>query len=299
MHRRISILNLIISTTIICLITPISHLAQAAKVTKVQGNQILIELDPNQEQIAVGEKYFVLIENKKKGIVQIAKVKNNRAIGKLLKGQATVDSVLAKAGSNKAAAKETPQTKESANEQDSNQNTSNPFKRLSVGVLGGISLNSQTVTATVNNASESVAMAGTGINVKGYADLPVMNSLGLLGRVGFEQFMVSGSSSVRSVKTEISYGSADLLLRYNLLDEDFVPFAVAGLGLYFPLTKTSDTLDTNRISTTTVFYAGGGFHFALNEAFYLTAMGEYSLFPPSSEVKTSTIALRAGAGFAF
>jgi outer membrane protein W len=141
-------------------------------------------------------------------------------------------------------------------------------------------------------------MTGSSISVKGFADLPISGDFGLLGRVGIENFGVAGTSpNLGSVETKIMYLSADLLLRYHLMEGSFKPFPLLGMGLHYPLSKTSGVLDVQRISATTIFFLGGGFNYTLSDSMYLHATAEYGLFPPSNDVKTSLIAIRAGLGF--
>jgi hypothetical protein len=69
------------------------------------------------------------------------------------------------------------------------------------------------------------------------------------------------------------------------------------MGLHYPLSKSSGVLDVQRISATTIFFLGGGFNYSLGDSMYIHATAEYGLFPPSNDVKTSLIALRAGVGW--
>ena len=95
------------------------------------------------------------------------------------------------------------------------------------------------------------------------------------------------------------YAAADLLLKYGFTDSTFVPFVMGGLGLHFPISKTSNILDINRISSTTVFYGGAGINWLIGGSTYLQVTGEYGMFPPSNDVSTSFIAARFGLGFRF
>ncbi len=169
------------------------------------------------------------------------------------------------------------------------------FSDMTYGGVAGYDMTTQEVTS----GGVSVSMTGSGFSLKGFGDLPISGPLGMVGRLGLMQFNVTGSNSGTAYKTEILYATADLLLRYNFGEDGFVPFALAGLGLHFPLSKTSNVLDPQRISATTVFFAGGGFHYTLSETSYFTLTAEYGMFPPSNDVKTSMIAARAGMGFKF
>ena len=142
-------------------------------------------------------------------------------------------------------------------------------------------------------------MTGSSYGAKAFADLPVSGNFGLIGRFGFENFSVAGSSpTLGSIQTSILYIDADLLARYQFLTGNFHPFPLAGIGIHYPLSKSSGVLDVQRISATTIFFLGGGFNYSINPSMYIHATGEYGLFPPSNDVTTSLIAFRVGVGWA-
>src|SRR5688572_4850623 len=66
--------------------------AEAARVTKVKGDQVLI--DGEGMELTEGEKYFVIIDGKRKGIVELTQVKGGRAKGKVTKGKAAQDATI-------------------------------------------------------------------------------------------------------------------------------------------------------------------------------------------------------------
>src|SRR5437764_502033 len=75
----------------------------AARVSKVSGKSVLIEMEDLEMQ--EGEKYYVVIDGKKKGVVQINKVSKGRARGKVTNGRAEVDATVIPTGkSSKTAA---------------------------------------------------------------------------------------------------------------------------------------------------------------------------------------------------
>jgi hypothetical protein len=147
----------------------------------------------------------------------------------------------------------------------------------------------------VVSSGTTQVMTGSGFSAKGFVDVPVTGSLGLLSRIGVEQFNVAAGLS----KTEIMYAAADLMLKYTFNEGTFVTFAMGGLGLHFPISKTSNVLNINQISSTTVFYGGGGFNWLIAGSTYLQATAEYGMFPPSNDVATTFIAARSGLGFRF
>lgn len=279
---------------VIASLTLAASLAEAARITKVSGSSVAIDGNDSDVSLNVGDRYFVMVGGKRKAIVQVTKVKGNRAIGKILKGNAAVNGTLEPAGSSSASASTSKKRKGSSG--------GVPYSELTMGVLAGFAMDSQTVNAvsqTNTTVTESISMSGSGFSLKGFGDMPVSGPIGVTARLGIEQFSVKGKASFGEPKTDIMYVSADLLLRYLFLEGEFAPFAAAGIGLHFPLSKSSDVLDVQRISSTSVFLFNAGANYALSDSMYLTGLAEYGLFPPSNDVKTSFIAIRGGVGMRF
>ena len=140
-----------------------------------------------------------------------------------------------------------------------------------------------------------VAMSGTGYSAKGFIDMPVSSRIGTLIRAGIEQVNLSGGNYT----TSLTYATADGLIRYSFSDEGFTPFVAGGLGIHFPVTKTSTILDVPSISSTTIFFFGGGFTYPIRDDLILMTIAEYAYFPPSGSVATNFMTVRAGAGWRF
>ncbi len=270
--------------------------AEAARVTKVKDKQILIEVESSD--IREGEKYFIIIDGKKKGVVLVNKVKNGKALGNLTKGKAEVDAAVEPTGSSGKSAdgsdedilKKKSKRKKSASE-DSGSSSSGSGHTTIVGVIAGYAMNSQNVT--FSNGS-SLAMTGSGYSVKGFGDIPLFGSLGLLARTGIEQFNVASGTST----TSIMYATADALLRYSFGETGFVPWLAGGMGIHFPVAKSStNALDVSGISSSTVFFGTLGFTWSMSETSYLLGMFEYGMLPPSNSVTTSLMTARFGYGW--
>jgi len=272
--------------------------AEAARVTKVKDNQILIETESSD--IVEGEKYFIIIDGKKKGVVLISKVKKGKALGKLTKGKAEVDALVEPTGRSSKSANASDGNDDEILKKKARREKSHGDNAGSegghgpttiVGVMAGYAMNSQNVT--FSNGT-SLAMTGSGYSLKGFGDIPLSGSLGLIARTGIEQFNVaSGSSS-----TAIMYATADVLLRYSFGETGFVPWVAGGMGIHFPVSKTSsNALDVSGISASTVFFGTLGFTWSLSETSYLLGMFEYGMFPPSNSVTTNLMTARFGYGW--
>jgi hypothetical protein len=277
--------------------------AKAATLMKVKGDQVLIDLQGEASQYSEGSRYLVMVDGKKKAVVEVSKIKGQRAIGKVLKGTAFENGTLAplpgasSPSSNQASASSSQ--RRSTRTSRRHNRRGGAFKGMSYGAMAGYGLTSQDVTATKNGVTESISMTGNSLSLKGFVDLPVSGDFGVIGRVGFENFGVKGTSaSLGAVETNILYLDADLLARYHFLTGAFHPFPMLGMGLHYPLSKSSGVLDVQRISATTIFFVGGGFNYSLSDSMYIHAVAEYGIFPPSNDVSTSLIAIRGGVGWA-
>ena len=279
-------------------VTLSAHQAEAAKVTTIKGKSVMIEMDADELQ--QGEKYFVFVDGKKKAVVQIAKTKGTKAIGKVLKGNPVEGGSVGKDSGSASASSGGGKRKKSsgsmsADSGDSGGDASVPG--LFIGVLGGMGMDSQTVKDASNG--NQVSMSGSGFSVKAYADMPIAGGFGVIGRAGIEQMNLAGSLNGNNYETKIMYATADAMARYSFTDGGFVPFVAGGAALHFPLSKSSNILDVPRISSTSIFIFAGGAHYHLSDTMIITAMAEYDMFLPSNDVTTSIIAVRAGAAFKF
>jgi hypothetical protein len=287
-----------LASTALMITFGLSQFASAATVEKVKGSAAIVFYGEDETQPAKGDKVFATENGKRKALMEVVQIKNGKAKVKITKGKAK-EGMEVVSGKAKATADSGEGDPDAAAEDSSSKKkplrsagAATLFKDMTVGFLGGYAMNSQSVTIT---GSAAQAMAGSGFSVRGFADIPVAGSLALLTRVGAEQFNVMKDS----FKSEILYAVVDLMLKYSFAPSGFVPFAMGGLGLHFPISKTSNILDVNRVSSTTVFYAGGGFNFVMGGSTYMQLTAEYGMFPPSNDVSTSLIAVRGGIGFRF
>lgn len=272
------------------------EVAEAARVTQVKGSNLLLELE-SADEVSVGQRYLIMVGEKRRAIVEVTKIGGKKAVAKTLRGKPEVDGVTAPIPEKnaQAAASDSSSRKRS-------HRSKGMFSEMTIGLLGGYSMTTQEVKATVANTTttENISMSGNGFSLKGFGDLPFAGQLGLIGRFGLEQFNVKGNAASRgAVKTEILYFSADLLFRYHFATEGYIPYVMGGLGIHFPASKSSDVLDVNRISSTTIFFFGGGVNIPMGDESFVTVSAEYGLFPPSNDVKTSMISARGGYGWVF
>jgi hypothetical protein len=101
------------------------------------------------------------------------------------------------------------------------------------------------------------------------------------------------------VNTSITYATTDGLLRFNFTTSKFVPYVAGGLGIHFPIAKSSNILNVPQISSTTIFFFTLGLNYNFSKKTYFTLLGEYGYFPPSNNISTNFITVRTGMGFRF
>ena len=275
----------IISSFILSIIL-IGPSAEAAKVTQVGKGQALISIESGDSP-NVGDLYFVMVNGKKKALVQVTQVKGKRAKVIVKKGTPQVGAELSLAragggGSGKSAS-------------SGRRGRKGALDGVYIGGMLGFNKASQSVKTS--SGDSTISMAGSGFSAKAFADVNITGGLGALLRFGVEQLNLSGSTTTTNYSTKIMYLSGDLLLRYRFLSGAWQPYIAGGMGLHFPITKSSNALQD--IPTMTVFFGDLGVNYNLSRTSYVTVLGEYGLFPASSDVTTSFIAGRVGYGIRF
>lgn len=273
-----------------------AELSFAAQIMKIQGKRVLIDLKNSNIDVQTGKKFFVLVAGKRKAIVQVDKVSGTRAIGTILKGRAAVGGTLAapppSAGKKSA-------VRRSAPPQDPSQGFSSfddLLKQTSFGVTGGLSMDTQDITLP----DSEISMTGSGLSLRAFADAPLYEKFGVILRLGLEQFNVETTTGENTFTTEINYLTGDLLLRYRFMEgDDFTPYIFGGGGVFYPLSKSTNALQIDDLTATSVFYGGAGLNYSLQNGMYLTATGEGGLWLPEESVLTYFLNVRGGVGLRF
>lgn len=290
-HLKNSTASSIVATLLLAL--PL--ISEAGTIERVKGSQAIVSFGEDEGEVAVGAKLFATQDGKRKAVLEVLQFKNGKAKVKVTKGKPKAGMEVANSGGGtKKSGGEDMAADTSTKKRRSPRNAgaATIFKDMTIGILGGYAMDSQSVK--VANTAEQ-AMSGAGFSVRGFADIPVAGDLALLARVGAESFNVKKEEFA----SEILYAVVDLMLKYSFAPTGFVPFFMGGLGLHFPVSKASNILDVNRISSTTVFYGGAGFNMVMGGSTYFQLTAEYGMFPPSNDVSTSLIAIRGGLGFRF
>ena len=286
--------------------------ANAAKIEKVKGKQVLISLDGEPAQI--GDFYFIVTpQGKKTGILKITQVKGNKAMAVLGKGKAQPGLALEyrppkagpgtqTAGGGGSAPKQASSSKKSSDSKMDEQ-------RAYWGVMAGMGMNNMSVdlknAAGATRATEK--LSGNAFSFKGLFDYNVFDRVWFRGTFGLEGFNVSGNNNcgpgpatfTQTCDAKINYLTADFWGRYAFSHGKIRPWVGAGVSLWFPASVSATALDENSITSTTVLSPGIGVDWFVTPRIYIPLQIEYGLLPESEEVSANLIAVRLGVGFAF
>lgn len=262
---------------------------QANSVAKRSGKKILVQLSTLSP--TENERYFVVDpqSQKKKGLIQILKIKNKLATAKLLKGTASPGYNLEpmqnakKAGAPKAPEKGTLS-----------------IPTFTVGVLTGLNMDTLSVKLGSNTTA---TLQGMSFALKPYLDYYLTESIAIRGLLGFDSFNAKGGNQCGGPCTaEITYISADVWGRYviNSMESKYPFWVGAGIVNQFVMgTPVSTALNTSKLSITQVFSFGAGLDYRLSDEYSIPFVFDYGLLPGGAGITGSQIGLRAGFSYNF
>jgi hypothetical protein len=268
----------------------------AAEITKVKGKSVLIEL--RGDAASPGDVFYAVKSNgKRSALIQISKVKGDKAIGKIGKGKATVGQTLELKGAGVV--------KNSRRSHGSS--VMPPSGRSYWGAIAGYAMDSMTVSVkdSIDNHDLGKAdLSGSGYSIKGLFDYELFPQVWFRGMSGIEMFNATGPAKCgdlngKTCDAKIMYWSFDFVGRYVFSYSNIRPWAGAGLGLLIPVSKSATALQANSIATTNVMMVTGGVDWFLNPTMYVPISIEYGLLPKSDEVEANWIALRVGIAVPF
>lgn len=273
----------------------LSITANAAKVTKVSGGKALIDLEG--DTALVGDQYFVIDSSgKKRGLLQVSKVQGGRAIATVSKGNVAPGNSLQRfQGRMSAAPSEVNKSRGSAT-----------GAKKSWGLMAGM-VNS---SMNVKSSSGSMTMTGSSFNLDGYYQTYLDKNISVKVLVGYETLNVSGTASTgfsggscssgMTCKAELGYLGMNALIRYSFYRTQSLEFtAGGGLGFLFAMQKSSNVLDTAKITTNQTIVGSLGIDWHLDKRTYVPIQFDYAMFPDNNTSSASQMMIRAGYGWAF
>lgn len=261
----------------------VSFQAQAIKVTAVKNGKALLDLEG--ESVKTNERYLAISEEgKKKGLLTIHQVKGNKAIAVIDKGSAQVGYVLE------------PYEARSAHHRSRD--------KASWGLMGGYSMNSMDVKPT----GGSVSLAGSSFELTGFYSMVLDKNISAKFSGGYKTLVANGTASSAlcgngtstNCDVNISYLGIDALLRYTVWqNKTFDVWGGAGLGFLFALSKSSNVLDTSKITTNQTIEVALGADYNLNAQNYIPFQFTYALFPNNSTSSANQMIFSVGYGWNF
>lgn len=252
--------------------------SQAAEVSKVNSKKKVAILNLTSDEaaaLAKGDEGFAMKGSKKKGLLQITKVKGTKAMANILKGRAEKgDEVLFDIGTSAA----------------SSSGSGSRKGKMSIGALLGYGMDAQTVKSSNGTAN----LKGSGLSFKGFFDYRILKSVSARLEVGMEQFKASTDINGTKPKTEINFLEVNLTGNFYIVDSATKFYVGGGVSLLSPMSQSVTAVEP--VSTTTAFNGKVGASFAIGKKYFIPMQFDYLYFPPSATVTTSIMAGRIGIG---
>lgn len=276
----------------------VSAQGEAAQVTKVKGKSALI--DTEGDIVKPGEIYYVIdLNGARKAVVKIKKVKGSKAIAVIGKGAP-------KAGMQLQSRDASPSQAAASSYSPSSSSSSGALGGAYWGGILGLGMDSMTadIIDANNIKSGTASTSGMSFSVKGLYDHRLFDRVWFRGLAGVEGFKSEGGNGCGTSRTavcsvDIMYLSADAIGRYLFSESSFRPWAGGGFSLMFPLSKSSNLLESSSITSTYALIFASGFDWQASPSFYIPVSVEYAMLPKSETVEASWIQVRAGVAFGF
>jgi outer membrane protein W len=274
-----------------------SVFAGAAEIVKIKGASALIEL--KGDAAAPGDQFYATSDGKRRAILQITKVKGDKAIGHISKGKAQVGMTLE------------PRVASAGHRAGGGHSASGLTGKMFWGGMVGFAQDSANVkvlwqlpAANVGDTKEVASLNGTGYSALGLFDYGFTPNFWVRGLAGLESFNITGSSvcgtgNKSTCDAKINYVSASATARWLFMTGNYRPWAGLGLGVMFPMTKSSTAFDAASISSTQVILFEGGLDWQINSRMYVPISLEYGLLPKSTQVEAHWVELRVGLAVPF
>lgn len=286
----------------ISLITFCAGLAEAATVKQVKGNKILVELEG--EQVEVNQEFFLIDSQtgKKKAIAIIRQVKGSKAVAEVTKGKAEPEQGLLPRN---VTAKKSSEVTEDSNVSASRKTSFQRRLTPSWGINGGYLMSSMSAKYTLTAGSGSSNMSGSQFTFGAFYTHPIDEKLAITAYSALETFAVKGTASGTlcnqntdpNCSVNLNYLSFYGHLKYYFNLNQIRPWGGAGGGLLLKTSGSSNVLKPptmNQVITVT-----GGVDWQLSRTNYVPIWLEYNLFPPTTTVTASILAIKAGYSWNF
>ncbi|WP_374074014.1 hypothetical protein [Bdellovibrio bacteriovorus] len=272
------------------LLTSLVSPAYAIKTLVVKSDRALLDLEG--EDLKVGDRLGARSEDgKPRALLEIKQIKDGKAVAAILKGRMQKEFSVAKISSGGSAKSSTTTAKSLGK------------SKSAWGLTAGYAMNSMTVKPS---GASSISLSGSSFNLSGFYQMQLDGNISARIFGSYETLQASGSSAAASCsgssdcKVEISYLGLEALVRYSFVrTQTMEVWAGAGLGFLFAIGKSSNVLDTSKVSTNQTIVGSLGLDYHLNRNNFIPVQLDYALFPDNNTSSANQIILRAGYGFNF
>lgn len=279
--------TLIFTLLFTSLVTP----AYAIKIVSIKNDRTLLDLEG--EEVNVGDKLGARNpDGKPKALLEIKQIKQGKAIAAIVKGKLQQDYSVAKIS----------QTEKAKSPADGDSKL-NSKSKSAWGFTAGYAMNSMTIKPS---GGSSISLAGSSFNLSGFYQMHLDGGFSTRFLSGYETLQASGTSAAATCtgssdcKVEVSYLGLEALIRYSFVSNSSVDlWAGAGLGFLFAIGKSSNVLDTGKITTNQSIVGTLGLDYHMSRNNFIPIQLDYALFPDNSTSSANQIILRAGYGFNF
>lgn len=256
--------------------------AWAVKTIAIKTDRALLDLE--REALQVGDKLGARDSNgKAHAILEIKQVKNGKALAVVLRGKMLPEYTLSKIGGGIVPAK-------------------NAATKSAWGVTLGYATNSMTIKPS---PSTSITLTGSSMNASGFYQMNLDGNFSarLLG--SYESLVTKGTSPVvtcsgAECRVNITYLGLEALARYAYFrSTTFDAWVGGGLGVLFAMGKSSNVLNTSKISASQTFVGSLGLDYKLNSSHFIPVQLDYAMYPDNNTSSAKQIILRAGWGLNF
>lgn len=255
----------------------------ASKVISIKNDRVLLNLEG--EALGPGDKLLARdSRGKSKGLLEIKQVKDGKAVAALLKGQVQKEFGLVKV--------------------TSAATSQSPSEKSYWGLMGGQTATTMTIKPS---GSASVSLSGSSTSVSGFYQMSVDGGFSTRLLLGLETLKAEGASSsvascngATNCQIDISYLGLETLIRYSVLRKSSLDFWMgAGLGFLFALNKSSNILDTGKITTNQTIVGSLGLDWKLSKDQFVPFQVDYAVFPDNSTSSAHQLIVRLGYGHSF
>lgn len=255
--------------------------ADAAKIVSIKNGKALLDLEG--EASAAGSLWLARdAGGKKKAILEITQTKQGRAIAIIKKGnlqQGYSLERMPRPGASTAA----------ADTSSSGGSGALGAEKTRIGFLGGYSMNSM----TAKPASGSIALTGSSFNLVGFYQMQLDTKVFVKLLAGYETL----SASNETYNVDLGYLGFTAQVEYKFYQGETWDFwGGGGLGFLYAMNKSSNILDTAKISINQTIVGVVGADYRLSKTTFIPLQLSYQIFPDNSSSSATQIIFRGGWG---